>query len=78
MKRYTYTDGVLVNVEIVPEDPQDVRNERNRRLIESDWVMMPDVNIFNKQAWLDYRQALRDVTEQTGFPDDVEWPLPPT
>lgn len=30
-----------------------------------------------KQAWRDYRQALLDVPQQDGFPETVEWPVPP-
>jgi len=28
--------------------------------------------------WQTYRQALRDITEQTGFPENIEWPQEPT
>lgn len=31
-----------------------------------------------KQAWLDYRQALLDIPQQEGFPDNVIWPTKPT
>jgi hypothetical protein len=33
--------------------------------------------IANKQDWIDYRQALLDVPQQAGFPDDVVWPIQP-
>ncbi len=54
---------------------EDVRRERDRRLRASDWAALPDVPAAD--AWLEYRQALRDVPQQSGFPDDVEWPTPP-
>jgi len=54
---------------------EDVRAERDRRLRDSDWAALPDVPA--SEAWLDYRQALRDVPQQSGFPDSVEWPVAP-
>ena len=56
-----------------------VRAERVRLLDESDWVRLRanDLGESVPQAWLDYRQALRDVTEQPGFPEEVVWPVAP-
>ena len=54
-----------------------VRSKRNQLLQESDWTQLPDVPIATKDAWAVYRQALRDITEQPGFPFDVVWPQPP-
>jgi len=31
----------------------------------------------DKIAWADYRQALRDIPEQAGFPEDIDWPPVP-
>jgi len=53
-----------------------VRNERNIKLLASDWTQLPDSNV-NKKLWAQYRQALRDVPEQSGFPYDVIWPKKP-
>lgn len=50
-----------------------VRDDRNRRLAECDWTQLPDAP-GNQQAWANYRQALRDITSQAGFPWDVSWP----
>ncbi|MBU1229235.1 MAG: phage tail assembly chaperone [Proteobacteria bacterium] len=43
-----------------------------------DWTQLPDAPLSaeGKAAWAAYRQALRDVPEQAGFPL-VEWPLAP-
>lgn len=49
-----------------------VRNERNMKLSASDWTQLPDSGV-NKELWAQYRQALRDVPEQSGFPYDVIW-----
>ena len=52
------------------------RAHRNKLLSESDWTMVPDSPV-NKIAWAEYRQALRDITDQEGFPQDVVWPVAP-
>jgi hypothetical protein len=54
----------------------DVRVERDKRLLESDWTQLPDVPLATKDAWATYRQALRDVTEQPD-PFNIVWPTPP-
>lgn len=53
-----------------------VRAERNRRLADCDWTQLPDAPT-DHQAWASYRQQLRDVTNQPGFPLNVIWPEPP-
>ena len=55
---------------------REVRKERNRLLAESDCTQLPD-SPFDATAWQTYRQALRDLTEQSGFPDNIEWPEAP-
>lgn len=52
------------------------RSERNRRLAETDWRFRSDLT--PSQAWKDYCQALRDISSQTGFPWDIQWPEAPT
>ena len=54
----------------------NVRNERNRKLTETDWTQVDDAPV-DKAAWATYRQALRDVPTQSGFPWDVTWPTQP-
>ena len=53
-----------------------VRSQRNRLLSECDWTQLPD-STANQQAWANYRQALRDISSQPGFPGAVEWPHDP-
>jgi len=53
----------------------NVRNERNRKLTETDWRFRSDLT--PSPAWIDYCQALRDVPTQAGFPWDVTWPTQP-
>jgi hypothetical protein len=53
------------------------REERNTRLSDTDWTQLADAPV-DKEAWAAYRQALRDVPSQEGFPLTVQWPEPPT
>ena len=58
-----------------------VRALRDRLLVESDVMVLPDrwVAMTQEQqaAWATYRQTLRDVPLQAGFPWTVEWPAQP-
>ena len=51
------------------------RQERNALLAETDWWAVADRTM--TQAEIDYRQALRDVPAQAGFPENVIWPTKP-
>ncbi len=53
-----------------------IRKDRNKRLADSDWTQLADAPV-DKVAWAQYRQALRDVTSQEGFPWQVLWPSLP-
>lgn len=53
-----------------------VRADRNRKLTASDWTQVADAPV-DKAAWAAYRQGLRDVPSQAGFPWDVTWPVEP-
>lgn len=50
------------------------RFERNEMLNNSDFFNFPDARVANVQDWLDYRQALRDLPEQAGWPKKIVWP----
>lgn len=56
---------------------KSVRAKRQSLLTASDWTQLPDVPLETKALWATYRQALRDITDQTGFPFDVVWPESP-
>jgi hypothetical protein len=58
------------------EQAASVRAARNSKLAECDWTQLAD-STADKPAWATYRQALRDVTSQTGFPWNVTWPVEP-
>jgi hypothetical protein len=53
-----------------------VRAERNKKLSTTDWTQVIDAPV-DQAAWAAYRQALRDITSQEGFPWTVEWPKQP-
>jgi len=52
------------------------RQQRDACLQSSDWTQISDCTV-DKQAWLTYRQALRDLPTQPGFPRNVVWPVRP-
>lgn len=56
----------------------DVRAQRDALLTASDWTQLADVPAATRTAWAPYRQALRDVPTQAGFPGAVTWPKAPS
>ena len=54
----------------------EIRKERDAKLTDSDWTQVADAPV-NKAAWATYRQALRDIPSQAGFPNEVTWPVEP-
>jgi hypothetical protein len=62
-----------------PDAEQIARSRRNRQLSLSDWAILPDSPLSDatKAEYVVYRQALRDVPEQSGFPDSIVWPTRP-
>lgn len=53
-----------------------VRADRNRRLSETDWTQVLDSPV-DRTAWAAYRDELRSLPEQEGFPHNVVWPTKP-
>lgn len=53
-----------------------VRIERNKLLTSSDWTQVADAPV-DQAAWATYRQELRDIPLQEGFPENVVWPTKP-
>lgn len=62
--------------ELFDEASIQVRTRRNELLAASDWTQVADAPV-DQAAWATYRQALRDITSQVGFPHDVVWPEKP-
>ena len=54
---------------------KDARNQRDSLLTETDWMALSDVTMSSEMTT--YRQALRDIPSQSGFPASVTWPTKP-
>ena len=87
---YTYRDGIekigdkwYTKYSIGQQDKgpidkryaENIRNRRDQLIKESDWRAVSDRKL--EPEWKEYRQALRDISKQEGFPHDVEWPVDP-
>lgn len=70
-------DGFPIACEQPPPSEDAIRRERSARIAATDWTQLSDIPAATKAAWKVYRQALRDVSEQPGFPADVAWPTAP-
>jgi hypothetical protein len=79
-----FENGVVYSYRIVPKTAEDfaiendsasnfIREQRNQLLKESDWTQVADAPV-DKVVWAVYRQALRDITAQEGFPFNVVFP----
>jgi hypothetical protein len=58
------------------EQASNVRRTRDAKLAECDWTQVADAPV-DKTVWATYRQALRDITAQEGFPWTVTYPDKP-
>lgn len=88
----TYENGEwVVNWQVTPADADEiaqrlayesesVRDQRNLLLVESDWTQLTDSPLTGSilSSWVTYRQELRDLTTQAGFPWTISWPTPPS
>jgi len=67
--------------ELIDAQPwKELREERNKRIARTDYLAIPDYPHATeevKQAWLDYRQALRDLPANTTDPSNPAWPVAP-
>jgi hypothetical protein len=79
-KWYTKYSVADMDVEAIAakdaEQAKSVRQQRGEKLKNSDWTQVADAPV-DKAAWATYRQALRDVTEQSSFPWTIDWPTQP-
>lgn len=69
-------NGVLLSEKIVEFTEDEIRAKRNILLAETDYLALSDNTLSSDMST--YRQALRDITSQAGFPTDVTWPTKPT
>lgn len=58
---------------------EEIRNQRDQLLNDTDWTQLGDspLTTQSKASFASYRQSLRDITEQAGFPTAAEWPQLP-
>jgi len=80
-QRATEINGVWTQEWIIQQLPTEqavsnVRADRNRQLIDSDWTQLLDSPV-DRATWATYRQALRDITTQLNFPWEIQWPESP-
>ena len=80
----TYKTGRWVIGYTVENKPQDqaeanIRSKRDSLLQDTDWIVIKayERNDNIPAEWEMYRQALRDITSQEGFPYSVTWPTKP-
>ena len=76
--------GEVTVREMTPEEiaalaptADEIRAQRNALLAACDWTQVADAPV-DQTAWAVYRQALRDIPDQAGFPASVEWPVAPS
>ena len=69
-----------VTVEDIPMTAEEARAKRDKLLAETDWTQVLDapIDAATLEAYRAYRQDLRDITEQDGFPETITWPELPS
>lgn len=81
-KREAYNgEYTIETIEDVSMTAEEARAERDKLLAETDWTQVLDapIDAETREAYRAYRQSLRDIPEQEGFPDTITWPeLPAT
>jgi hypothetical protein len=76
---WSYSNGVFTKPADVRPDEEiaaEIRAGRDAKLISCDWTQVADAPV-DQAAWANYRQALRDIPNQEGFPTNVAWPAKP-
>ena len=70
----------VVTVEDIPMTDEEARAQRDKLLADTDWTQVLDAPIDSatREAYRTYRQALRDIPEQEGFPETITWPELPS
>lgn len=67
-------------VEDLPMTSDEARAQRDKLLVATDWTQVLDapIDAATREAYRAYRQALRDLPQQEGFPENITWPEPPS
>ena len=81
---FEQVNGAWVLPYVVEEQPleqaeRNIRSRRDNLLQDTDWIVIKSYERGENipAEWELYRQALRDITAQAGFPYSVEWPTKP-
>jgi len=85
LAKWSGTEWVVEDIPVVESDPEpepvaievSARSERDGLLLTSDWTQVDDSPV-DKSAWVIYRQLLRDIPSQEGFPNTITWPTKPS
>lgn len=74
------TEPIKSEQEIKNEEAELERSKRNKLLQDTDYLVLPDYPILDekRQKILAYRQALRDLPDQEGWPMNIVWPEKPS
>jgi len=77
-----FRNGAWVIVIATPDAVRladDARRHRKTLMGQCDWTQLPDtpLDTIQRAAWASYRQALRDISKQAGFPVVIDWPVAP-
>ena len=77
-KREAYNGEVTV--EEIPMTAEEARTQRDKLLAATDWTQVLDapIDTDTREEYRAYRQALRDLPEQDGFPGTITWPELPS
>jgi hypothetical protein len=70
-----WTQGWVVSNLSAEDAGRNIRNQRDNLLSQTDWMALSDNTM--TPEWSSYRQSLRDITTQEGFPFLVGWPVKP-
>ncbi len=76
-QNWIQTDASQSEIDIRIDTKWDeVREIRNQLLVECDWTQLSDIPTETKELWTNYRQELRNITNQTN-PFNISWPVKP-
>lgn len=73
-KKQSYNGDYVI--EDIPTTAEEARAQRDKLLADTDWTQVLDapIDADTREAYRVYRQALRDIPEQEGFPETIVWP----
>jgi hypothetical protein len=70
-------EELMWETQSITREANRIRLQRDSLLCQTDWTQAADIPQTTKDKWISYRQALRDVPQQSSFPLNIVWPTPP-